>query len=108
VKTVKSERVNNENPISERGDLASSDPSSGTVMLQTKWLTASEAAAYLRIKPRTLLQWVRQGKLQAHALSGTQRRTWRFRQSDLDALLVAASVLPSKTPSVRPAERTEK
>jgi excisionase family DNA binding protein len=71
-------------------------------------MTASEAAAYLRVKPRTLLQWVRQGKLLAHALSGTERRRWRFRQADLDAVLVAATVLPSNTPSVRPAERTDR
>jgi hypothetical protein len=25
------------------------------------WLTAAEAAAYLKVKPRTLLLWVRQG-----------------------------------------------
>jgi len=73
----------------------------------TPWLTTSEAAAYLRVRPRTLLQWVRQGKLRAHVLSGTKRRTWRFRQADLDAVLVDATVLPSHTPSVCPAERME-
>jgi len=41
---------------------------------QSDWLTASEAAAYLKVKPRSLLLWVRQGKLQAYALSGTKRR----------------------------------
>ncbi len=69
------------------------------------WLTASEAAAYLRIKVRTLLLWVRQGKVKAFALSGTKRHVWRFRQADLDAALLEASVLPSTAPSVRPAER---
>lgn len=55
---------------------------------QTTWLTAAEAASYLRIKPRTLLLWVNQGKVPAYALSGTKRRAWRFRQSDLDAALL--------------------
>jgi excisionase family DNA binding protein len=69
------------------------------------WLTANEAAAYLRVKSRTLLLWVRQGKVKGFALSGTKRRVWRFRQIDLDALLLESAVLPSESPSVRPAER---
>ena len=69
------------------------------------WLTASEAAAYLRVKERTLLLWVRQGKVKAFALSGTKRHIWRFRQADLDAALLESAVLPSTAPSVRPAER---
>ena len=71
------------------------------------WLTAAEAAHYLKVKVRTLLLWVRQGKVKAFALSGTKRRVWRFRQADLNAALLESSVLPSETPSVRPAERME-
>ncbi len=51
------------------------------------WLTANEAAKYLKVAPRTLLAWARQGKVKGHVLSGIQRQTWRFRQSDLDACL---------------------
>lgn len=69
------------------------------------WLTASEAADYLRVKVRTLLLWARQGKVKGFALSGTKRRVWRFRQTDLDAALLESPVLPSPSPSVRPAER---
>ena len=75
--------------------------------IQSEWLTVTEAANYLKIKPRTLLLWVRQGKVKAFALSGTQRRVWRFRQADLDAALLESSVLPSTPPSVRPAERMD-
>jgi len=71
----------------------------------SEWLTASEAAHYLKVKVRTLLLWVRQGKLQAFALSGTKRHIWRFRKQDLDAALLEFPVLPSKPPSVHPAER---
>jgi excisionase family DNA binding protein len=71
------------------------------------WLTAEEAAAYLKVKTRTLLLWARQGKVKGFALSGTQRRVWRFRRADLDAALLQSSVLPSTPPSVRPAERME-
>lgn len=58
-----------------------------------KWLTASEAAAYLKVKSRSLLLWVRQGRVPAYALSGTKRRVWRFLKSDLDAALLARPVI---------------
>jgi excisionase family DNA binding protein len=51
----------------------------------TTWLTAIEAATYLKVAHRTLLSWARQGKVKGHILSGIQRQTWRFRQADLDA-----------------------
>jgi len=64
------------------------------------WLTTTEAAAYLKVKPRTLLSWVRQGRVKAFALSGTKRRVWRFRQQDLDAAVMESPVLPSPAPTV--------
>jgi excisionase family DNA binding protein len=57
----------------------------------SEWLTAGEAAQYLKVKQRTLLQWVRQGKTKAFRLSGKIRHVWRFRQSDLDAMLAPSS-----------------
>jgi len=62
-----------------------------------EWLTTSEAATYLKIKTRTVLQWARQGKLKGYILSGVKRHVWRFRKIDLDATL--------EVPSVRPEER---
>jgi excisionase family DNA binding protein len=56
------------------------------------WLTANEAASYLKVDPRTVLLWVRQGKLKGFSLSGTQRHVWRFQQIDLDAMLTSPSV----------------
>jgi len=61
--------------------------------VQSEWLTATEAAGHLRIKPRTLLFWARQGKVKGYVLSGTKRVTWRFLRSDLDATLTAPAVL---------------
>ncbi len=78
-----------------------------TSNVQSEWLTVAEAAQHLRIKPRTLLLWVRQGKVKAFALSGTKRRVWRFRQADLDAALLESTVLTSTSPSVGPAERMD-
>jgi excisionase family DNA binding protein len=55
-------------------------------------LTSDEAASYLKIEPRTLVQWARSGKVKAHALSGTRRITWRFRTLDLDDMMLTPSV----------------
>jgi len=60
------------------------------------WLTTGEAAQYLKVKPRTLLGWVRQGKVKGYPLSGTQRHIWRFRHADLDDILAGPSVALNK------------
>jgi len=57
-----------------------------------EWLTAAEAAEHLKVKTRTLLVWVKQGKVKGYALSGTDRHVWRFLRSDLDAGLLANPV----------------
>jgi len=67
---------------------------------KSEWLKASEAAAYLKVKPRSLLLWVRQGKVRGYALSGTKRRVWRFKIEDLDASLTGSSVVASCPPTV--------
>jgi hypothetical protein len=33
---------------------------------QSEWLTATEAASYLRAKPRTILLWARQGHIKGY------------------------------------------
>jgi excisionase family DNA binding protein len=71
---------------------------------EPRWLTAKEAAAYLQMKPKTLLLWVRQGRMPGYKLSGTKRHVWRFLQSDLDTAIRSNAVLPSIPPSVRPEE----
>jgi excisionase family DNA binding protein len=60
------------------------------------WLTSDEAASYLKIEPRTLVQWARSGKVKAHALSGTRRITWRFRTIELDEIMLRPSVALEK------------
>jgi excisionase family DNA binding protein len=61
---------------------------------QSEWLTAPEAAQYLRIAHRTLVRWARCGQIPAHRLSGMARVTWRFRRAELDAMLCPSSVGP--------------
>lgn len=73
--------------------------------MESAWLTAKEAARYLKVEPRTLLLWARQGKVKAYVLSGSRRHVWRFRTEELDAALLASPVLPSSPSSAVPAER---
>jgi excisionase family DNA binding protein len=72
---------------------------------QSEWLTTEEAAAYLKVKSRSLLLWVRQGKVRGYALSGIKRRVWRFRREDLDAALLSKPVVSSDPLSGRSNER---
>lgn len=70
------------------------------------WLTPAEAAAYLNFKVRTILLWARQGRLKAYALTGAQRRVWRFLKSDLDSAIIHKKpVVSSAQPSVLANER---
>ena len=60
--------------------MSQSDPS----RLFDTLLTTREAAAFLRIVPGTIHQWVHQGRLKPLRLNGY---VLRFRLSDLEALL---------------------
>jgi excisionase family DNA binding protein len=62
----------------------------------SQWLTATEAAAYLKVEARTLLMWARQGRVKGYILSGTERITWRFLTADLDGMLHSPSVAPKR------------
>ena len=86
-------------------DSVVTEPSSQTI--RSDWLTAAEAARYLKIKTRTLLFWARSGKIKAYSLTGTKRRVWRFLQADLDATLFASVVLPSSSSSAGSADRRQ-
>jgi excisionase family DNA binding protein len=80
-----------------------------STLSQSEWLTTDEAAHYLKVKPRSLLLWTRQGKIKAYVLSGTKRRIWRYRREDLDSTLIAKPVLSSgPSSSVRSEERRVK
>ncbi len=53
-----------------------------------RWLTATEAAEYLGINPRTILLWARQGRIRAYVLSGMKRHMWRFSLTDLEDFVI--------------------
>ena len=47
------------------------------------FVDAEEAAAFLKLHPRTLQQMARDGDLPAYPLGNGKRKTWRFRLSQL-------------------------
>jgi len=52
---------------------------------QHEYMSSREAAGFLHIKHRTLLEWARKGVLPGIPLGvGTQRKTWLFSKSALD------------------------
>ena len=63
--------------------------------MENNWLTANEAADYLKVQPRTLLLWARQGKIPAHKLSAIHRCIYRFLRRELDLMLGVSSAEPA-------------
>ena len=57
------------------------------------WMTSQEAAAYLKLSPRTIVAMARDGRLPAHMLCGAQRHIWSFLAEELDATMNAPAVL---------------
>jgi excisionase family DNA binding protein len=57
--------------------------------VNSPWMNAREAAQYLRVAHRTVLQWAKEGRIPAHRLSGTLRVTYRFRAAELDDAMMA-------------------
>jgi excisionase family DNA binding protein len=49
------------------------------------YLDARQAADYLRISAKKLLQLARSHKVPAYGLGGARRKMWRFRRSELDS-----------------------
>jgi hypothetical protein len=51
------------------------------------FVDVEKAAEFLSITKRELLAYARAGKLPGHPLPGRQRKTWRFRLSELAACM---------------------
>jgi excisionase family DNA binding protein len=77
--------------------------------LTDRLLTVPEAAAYLRISTTTVRQLIRQGSIPAAAVTGSERRRWRFNRQDLDDWLAkqrTSQPIPSTPAQPRPKPRT--
>jgi excisionase family DNA binding protein len=64
------------------------------------FLSPEAAAKRLGIKLRTVLDWLRTGKLPAYKFG----RQWRIKRADLEAFIEASRVAP-ETPAVRECKR---
>jgi len=56
------------------------------------FVDATEAAKFLSLTTRTVNQMAREGRIPAHPVTGTTRKRWRFRLSELQAAFVVQSV----------------
>lgn len=63
-------------------------------------MTSTEAAEYLRVKPRSVQLWTRQGKLKGHPVSGSKRHRWLYLKEELHSALLANSVVSCESPAV--------
>jgi hypothetical protein len=56
------------------------------------FVDAVEAAEFLRLRPRRVLELARRGVIPAYPLGDGQRRVWRFRLSELASALCSRGV----------------
>ncbi|MCI0614043.1 helix-turn-helix domain-containing protein [bacterium] len=64
-------------------------------MTQTdRLLTPDEAAERLAVSTRTLLGWLREGKINGHKVAG---KLWRVSETDLRDFIESARVQPAST-----------
>jgi excisionase family DNA binding protein len=59
------------------------------------FVSAAEVAKYLSLSPRTIAKMAREGRIPAHPVSGSVRRTWRFKLSEISLALAAQSPGPT-------------
>ena len=48
-----------------------------------RFLTPDDAAKVIKVDPRTLVKWARQGYVPSHPLGEGKRRLWRFFEDEL-------------------------
>lgn len=59
--------------------------------MEETMLTPEEVAERLKVKPYTVREWLRLGKLKGIKLPTGRRVVWRVRPSDLEAFLAAGA-----------------
>jgi excisionase family DNA binding protein len=58
------------------------------------FVSAYEVAKFLGLSRRTVLKMAREGGIPAHPVSGSARRTWRFRLSEVEICLASSVSKP--------------
>jgi hypothetical protein len=83
----------NGHPLSSRSDPEDTAAKTRVAGILEPFVTAKEAANFLCLTVRRVLEMARVGQLPAHPLGVGPRRTWRFRLSELAHALVANNSL---------------
>ena len=77
-------------------------------MTTEPFVSVKEVAQFLRMAPRTIARMAREGRIPAHPISGTARRTWRFRLSEVENHFASQLSTPIIDAGVQvPAERQQ-
>jgi excisionase family DNA binding protein len=77
-------------------------------MTPEPFVSVKEVAQFLRMAPRTISRMARQGRIPAHPVSGSIRRTWRFKLSEIGLFFEShapTSTIEDERPN--PAERRQ-
>jgi excisionase family DNA binding protein len=59
------------------------------------FVSTTEVANFLSISPRTVAKMAREGRIPAHPVSGTARRTWRFKLSEVERAFAPEPLAPT-------------
>ncbi len=70
------------------------------------FVDAKQAAEFLCLRPRRVLELARKGAIPSHPLGEGQRRVWRFRLSELASVVCARTVHYTR-PSPAPRQETK-
>ena len=76
-----------------------------TKAIPEPFITATAIAEHIGVSARTVAKWAREGRIPAHPVSGNDRRTWRFKLSEIELFFASQSdgpILP-----VRPGSSAE-
>jgi excisionase family DNA binding protein len=72
------------------------------------FVSTKQVAQFLGLAPRTVVRMAREGRIPAHPVSGTVRRTWRFKLSEVGNHFASLLSKPTIAAGVQvPAERQQ-
>jgi excisionase family DNA binding protein len=70
------------------------------------FVTTNDVARFLGLSPRTILRMAREERIPAHPVSGSVRRTWRFKLSEVQSFF-ASQLQTAKLCLERPSSSAE-
>jgi|HubBroStandDraft_1064217.scaffolds.fasta_scaffold224565_2 excisionase family DNA binding protein len=77
-------------------------------MIPEPFVSVKEVAQFLQMAPRTIARMARDGRIPAYPVSGSIRRTWRFKLSEVENHFASQLSTPIIESGVQvPAETSE-